>query len=706
VVENPWWHNLLTIADLGKISVEEVHALDPSRLAEMKRRLGFNTEHITCGDTYGGVTGVFYFRTSIATDVPRDFIGEYLPEAHKRGIKVLIYYNVHRLHVDFGRKHPEWLQVDSRGRIVDYLYGSGCAPCVNSSWREWSFQGIRDLAKYEIDGIFLDGPIFAPGACYCKNCRKLFMDKYGMDLPKFEDWKNPAWRHFIEFRYESIARYLRDAEKALKEVRPEAIIYMNCTGLWPSWPAARDNRRLMPHQDLLGAEGGFIYSDLRKTPLWKPGMAAKLLETQASGKPTVIFIAGAHKPWDSYLLTPVETKLLYADTVSNGANPWYGIPSHLVGKPGAQGAAEMNRFLVRNSEFFAGTRSLATVAILWSCNTADFYRASVPVTDFTPQGEKLEKREKAGNFLSSFMGCYEILTRSHIPFDIIDENAVNIDRLSHYEVLFIPNCACLPNETVETIEDYIRNGGKIVASFETSLYNEYGEFIGEFGLSSVLGIKFGTGTFGPMKIDYMKVKNLETPITKGLSSTLLPCPVFGIDVYPTTAEPLAFYLHKMPARYVRLPPVSDRPAILLNRYGNGKSLFFAGNFFEHYWEYHIPDYRKIIVNALDIMGKRLVSLRNCPSSVEVTLRYQPGKSRLMIHLVNFTAEMTRPIERVVTLKDIDVVLYGFREIKKARALWIGRDLKIDDLDGNIRIHLPVLHEYEVIVLEPIKDVPR
>ncbi len=697
--EGAWWRNLLTIADLGIYSVNEMLNLDPAELAEIKRKLGFNTEHLTCSDTYGGEKGIFYFRSKVAEKIPRDFIGEYIPEAHKRGIKVLIYFNVHWLQTEFAMKHKEWLQVNAEGKIIDNLYGSGCAPCVNSSFRDWSFQVIRDLAEYDIDGIFLDGPIFAPGACYCNNCQELFREKYGVEIPRKEEWQNLAWRNFIEFRYNSIARYLRDAERALKEERPSAIIYMNCTGLWPAWPAARDNRRLISYQDILGAEGGFLYSDLRKVPLWKPGMAAKLLETQSGGKPTVIFIAGAHKPWDLYLLTPAETKLLYADTVANGANPWYGISLNLTGNEGAKAAAEMNHFLLKNRDYFEKTTSLAKIALFWSCKTADFYRASVPVTDFTPQGERLERREKAGNFYSSFLGCYEMLVRSHVPFDIIDEKAVTLDVLGRYDLLIAPNCACTSDEVIEAIKDYVKKGGNLIASFETSRYDEYGELMKNFGLSEIFGVDVCKGTFGPMRIDYMTIVKKDSPLTSGLSADLLPCPTYGIEVNRKTAEPIAFYHKKMPARYVKLTPISDNPAILINRYGEGLCMYIAGNFFEYYYNYHNPDYRKIVSNAVDLMSTRLITLEDCPSSVEVTIRNQPHKKRRLIHLINFTAEMTRPIKKVVTLRDIKVIIHDLQEIKRIRALWLNRELPLKKVNGKVEVKVPILYEYEVLSVE-------
>ncbi len=696
--EKPWWREPITIADLGLPGAVDVLDLDPVEVAETKKRLGFNTEHLTCSDVIGGEKGIFYFKTRIAKSVPRDFLGDYLPEAHKRGIRVIVYYNVHWINTGFGNENPDWLQTSAEGKIIDNLYGSGNAPCVNSPWRDWSFQGINDLAAYDIEGIFLDGPIFAPGACYCKSCEDKFGRRYGVELPRKEDWKDQKWRRFIEFRYDSIAEYLRDAERVLKEAKPEAIIYMNCTGLWPAWPAARDNRRLMPYQDLLGAEGGFIYHDLRTVPLWKPGMTAKLIETQAAGKPTVVFIAGANKGWDEYMLTPAETKLLYADSLANGANPWYGISLCQAGRPGALAAGEMNSFILKNSEYLEHTFPVARVALFWSKMTSDYYRASIPVTDFTPQGERLEKRETPGNFYASFLGCYEAFVRSHVPFTVLDEDSLEPGLLSEYDLVVAPNCACMSAAQAKVIAHFVGHGGNILASFETSRYTEYGDALDDFRLADVFGVRLEKGTFGPMRMDYMSL-TASHPVTEDLSANLLPCPVYGIETTPTTSKILASYHEKMYARYVKLSPISKNPAILANKHGGGNSLFMAGNFFEHYYDYHTPDYRKMVANASQWMAKPLVTLEGCPSSVEVTLRRQPHRRRLIVHLVNFTAEMTRPIESVVPLRDIKVNIHGFRDFVQARALWAHRDISLKESGQGVSFMVPVLHEHEVVALE-------
>jgi len=78
-------------------------------------------------------------------------------------------------------------------------------------------------------------------------------------------------------------------------------------------------------QDLLGSEGGFFGGKLAGTPVWKPGVAARLLESQAAGKPRVVFSAAGHKPWTFSTLPEPELRLLYAGTIANGGSIWFGM---------------------------------------------------------------------------------------------------------------------------------------------------------------------------------------------------------------------------------------------------------------------------------------------------------------------------------------------------------------------------------------------
>ena len=42
-------------------------------------------------------------------------------------------------------------------------------------------------------------------------------------------------------------------------------------------------------------------------------------------------------------------------------------------------------------------------------------------------------------------------------------------------LIILPNATCLKKEAAERIRDFVKNGGNIISTFETSFYNETGK---------------------------------------------------------------------------------------------------------------------------------------------------------------------------------------------------------------------------------------
>jgi hypothetical protein len=99
---------------------------------------------------------------------------------------------------------------------------------------------------------------------------------------------------------------------------------------------------------------------------------AKYIQTQAKGKPTVIFIAGNSSPYAYYMHTAQETKLYYAQSVANGANVWYGVhgATGLMDTPGGRAAERFAAFIRDHADVSADTRPVSNVALMWSTETA------------------------------------------------------------------------------------------------------------------------------------------------------------------------------------------------------------------------------------------------------------------------------------------------------------------------------------------------
>ncbi len=684
-------------------SKQEDFIFDSARRAENIKNTGCVFTDIMC---LGGHLNdrKLYFKTKLAKRVNKDQLGEYVPELHKRGVKAIVYFNVHCVEPEFARDHPDWQQIQEDGRPKAGLYRVDTTFCVNTPWREWVFQALWDLAKYGIDGVVYDGPAFFDNTCYCRYCQEKFRRRYGKDLPPKSTRAHPDWGLLVEFQSDSIADFLKDSQRALKELNPDILFYMNGNAFWAFWPSGRDNRKIIRHTDLLGAEGGFIYGDLTQMSLWKPGATAKLLETQAGGKPHMVFSIMIHKPWGYVMLPKPEVRLLYAETIANGANPSFGFRYGFKPEvqPELESLRELNLFLRRNSQYYLKTESMAKIALMWSMQTMNFHRAvDVPEEDFT----RRMKTEAVGNPTKAGFGFYEMLFRSHIPFDVIDEPVLAESKVDRYDVLVFPNSTCLSKEDVESVRKYVERGGSILATFETSLCDEYGEKQEDFQLSDVFGVTSENEGIGPLGFDYVTQSpaSRNHPLLKALTKDWIPAPKYGVKVTLTTGERLMEFCEKQPGlsgsqRFPTLPAKPD-PAMVVNGYGKGTCVYFAGTFGEDYWNYKHPYYRLIAGNCVNQLSENIVALEDAPSSLEVVVRRQTEPQRWMVHLINFSGEMTRPIERVFPCRNLKVSLKGVERVSRVKTLWSDKDLEYSLTANQVSFTIPLINEYEVVVAE-------
>ncbi|MGC8805447.1 MAG: alpha-amylase family protein, partial [Candidatus Ratteibacteria bacterium] len=548
-----WWEKeplrIIEICDgfdLKKLPVEV--------LAKTVKKLGGNVQHFHCMELSTKQYGPglddrsLYFRTSLAEKQNPDRLGEYLPHAKKYGIRVVVYFNVHWYTIDFGKRHPNWVQIKQDGNPIQEVYGTGTSFCINSPYREWVFQILRDLCSYNIDGIFYDGPIFFSNTCYCKYCQKLFEQKTGYPLPPKSDRNHPLWKKFVEFQAESMERFLEQSNNIIKNINPQILFYMNGNSNWLYWPTGRDNHRIIKHTDILGAEGGFLYGDLNQTPIFKPALTGKLLSSQAKGKIAVVFDCAGHKNWSWYLLPETEISLLLYETSFSGAQWWIAVFPDDINQPEMKAISEFGNFIKKHPEPFVQTKSAANIALLWPSKSAEHYNgSSVPLTDFTEE----IKGQEIGNLLMEFYGFYESLVNSKAIFDVIDE--YNFDHLYDYELVILPNAACLSKQDCQQIREYVKKGGNVVANFETSLYDENGRQRRNFELSDVFGVNFAGTIFGPMKHDYVSPVKMKNGLLKNIIKKYFPAPEYGISIENITGKPLIFYCEKLKGRYDHTP---------------------------------------------------------------------------------------------------------------------------------------------------------
>ncbi len=123
------------------------------------------------------------------------------------------------------------------------------------------------------------------------------------------------------------------------------------------------------------------------------------------------------------------------------------------------------QFFVKNFRLYRDIESAADVAVLHSFPTLAFNN------DLPYQSTWLFE---------------QTLIQAKVPFDIIFDQ--HLKNLSKYRVLVLADQECLSGDQLDLIRAYVKNGGGLVATEQTSLYNEWRERRRDFGLADFFGL--------------------------------------------------------------------------------------------------------------------------------------------------------------------------------------------------------------------------
>lgn len=613
-------------------------------------------------------------------------LDEYLKKTKKAGVREIIYTNIHCMNEELCREHPEFKLLDKDKEPIMAYNGTYNFLCINGPYFQEHLKNIRGLCSHDIDGIFLDGPIMRPDACYCEHCLKKFEEMYGKS--RYE----ATYFESAEFNMKMATEFVKATNEEVKKINPEILLYINNTLLKPDIVGVR-GRETAPYLDIVGTEGGFVWVD-KSTTLWHVSPLVKMAETIAYGKQRVCFIAGDCKPWSYHMHTPCETDILYGQTLAYGANIWYGLHGGYVqgSTPSGKAAEAFNRFMEENADNLLGTKSTSKVALFWSDATATRYATSVDETDFIQSAvETGEDEQLKGNQFTSFKGMYDILTRGHIQFDLVDEESFKRDECSGYDLIILTTAACMSDEVAEKIREYVKNGGKIIATFDTGLYDETCKQREDFILSDVFGASFKTVHQYDPGCGY-QIVNSENPLFDGIFEENIPMPLLSVETKPKDgAKTFGYARMPMQGRYLHIEK-ETYPSVIYNKFGKGECLYIGAAVGEFFDKYGNADWKKIILSSVKGFSAPVIET-DAPGSVEVSLRKKEGK--LLLHLINVTGEMIRPIERIIPLNNISFKLNGIANVKSVKTLRGKENLKFGNSDS-LTFTLPQLNNHEII----------
>ncbi len=735
----PWYQKptrvlQFNIEDRYGSSIEDLTGTELARLAH---DLGANVLVIFARDGWGRV---FYRGGEVGPEHSKmvgDIVRDAVKEGRKLGVKVVAMV-AHTANRWLYRKHAEWAQINARGEtiLLEHVpyHEEGYEPewpqmCLNSPFKDFIRKEVLEALELGVDGIFLDSFRYQPDyerSCYCEWCRRRFKEEHGYEMPEKPDWRDSRWRELWDWRYRVVVERLKELHALVKSRKPDALfMYNSHPGGW----AGRTNRVVEEGRDYLDA----VFAECSEADHQPPGFITEMV------KLTKAMLGGGKTVWASrnyfHLYrtvvpsTPLNIRQGLRETIIAGGSPWALIfsNSYAQDRTALNAIKEVFEEHKRIEEYLDGAEPIPYAAIVVSNITRDHYG-----------------RDRPEHYVDEVRGFYYALKHEHVPVDFIAGRDLTSEHLRKYSVVILANTVCLPDNALEALNEYVRGGGGLIATYLTSTCGDGCVERYEFGLADVLNARLR----GILKLPwtYVTPLNQKHPLLKGVHQAPI---LVGDMSYDFTRERVALHMgwHAMvrsdaevvarvalPAsewgfEYTlgRSPPAiagsTELPAITTSAHGEGRSTYYTWQLGRHYWRVGLPTYRRLIVNAVKYVARDDAPVRvEAPETIN-TEYFRQG-DRVIIHLLNHTynqriqaigvgktkqpipgystSAAVHPPREVIPVTNITVkvrVSDPSRFVARA-PLRNGATLESRSEGEWLVVNVDGLREYEVVIVEP------
>jgi hypothetical protein len=598
-----------------------------------------------------------------------DSLARIIEGCHDGGIRVIARTDFSKVRRPLYEQHPEWACVYPGGVVEDYNGDIHC--CINGEYQQvYSHEIIKEaLSTLDVDGIFFNMGGFITrnyshrylGICQCENCRTLFFDFAGMDLPQKENMDSPVYRKYRVFQRKVLADHKRKTVNTIKAVRPDIAI----------------NHNTIDGAGFLRQESNTEFD--RPLPRWQYSGSAntKWAVTSwpevVSSNATVDFIGFYYR---HVAVSPALQELRLWQGLANCG----GLDYYLIGR-------------LDNHRDRSGLEGVKRVFAFHADHYADCYRGLRPDSDVL--------LVSGGGSETEYRGWYRMLSEGHFLFDVVVLERLAAVDLERYCAVVLPDTKYIDDEASSLLDSYVENGGTVVASGESGLFDEEYEQRWSCSLQS-LGIRAVQAVRTDLRSALFEVN--DKSVFPGMVERDLV--YFGDTyVFAEYVDDCKHYLRYIPPHNYGPPErcyweqETDLPGVSACPYGRGKGIhlpWLPGKLF--YREGH--DNTPVLV--WDLL-ERLCGISrvagNLPPMVEVTRSTARDESYALIQLVNGTGHFGTSFFRPVALRDISLRVAVKNMPKKAECL-NGGQVTFDSpaSDGTVVLRLDSLGFFEAIKL--------
>jgi len=626
-----------------------------------------------------------------------DIFGNMCKTAKSKGIEVFAYYNM-LLDDAMGSVHSEWMQVDRHRKPLEFEHYKMF--CMNSPYREHAFAHMREIASlYPLDGFNLDIQYFHASGCFCDWCKSKFKQRFGYDLDaeSFSEMQN--WIDLHAFQRDSRKEFIWNAMDKALEIRPDLLWYWNHSGFF------NDDSILDSRATILATE---------VHPPDYMGSTVKAKWIQSSGKPIMFYMPESIGSWGHWsITTPGTLKGMCALALAHGGAvtcnhvaPPCGDYKGKVSPAVYELLADVMGWIKQREELCRGKQTVPVTAVLHSAENVALDEA------FRLAGENGGSliANKALGIQNSILAA-TVMVDSHVPVDFL-YNEDSLDRLNEYEAIILPNAGYMTNKFAGKMREYVAAGGKVIATYNTSLLDSQANECGNFLLADLFGADFVKYSdyslayvdkfkdeFGNkipkmpllMKDADYQLNSLHKPIYCSLRAGAKSVATFTEPIIESDWETGYHIYHD------HAPPgtCTDWPAVIINQYGKGMCAFLPFPFLQAYGMQPNPWYRQLILNILGYMGVPEKIRYEASPAIQMTATQDADG--WLIHLMKIMKETTSMfLDEVTPSGPVSVTVRPPWRVGSVVNAITGEQVVFTGENGTTRFTISGVTNYEII----------
>ena len=607
-----------------------------------------------------------------------NMLGEVIRKCHEAGIRVMVRFDFSRAHESILEAYPDWFYISPEGNRINNhgMY----TVSINAPYeQEYIFRIVEEVIdNYPIDGLFMNMFGYQTWDPYRGVYHGIDQNPYekkrffnwsgGMTLPLLENYSDPVYRKYVEFKDFTTAELLERLQKMVKSKNEQIAI---CT--------YRDEYvDIIRHETLT-----------RELPYW-PYHASDNVNHIENSYPVHI-VSNASIQQISFqsrynAIEPEEATIRLYQNIANGS----GLDISLMGdfrdyedERNYGAIREIYHFHKKYEPYFGRYTSPAKIAVV--------------APGFWPGGESMEE----------YRGIQKMLKEAHLQFDIIENSQMGKlkNKIKKYQLIILPDINQLDTEAISVLTELIDEGTNLIAT-NRSLSGNPGTLKELFGATAVDRDHNGAGNY---------LAPLNKKLFKRFKGQAMLFWKFNLGLYDFSEADWVFLpiLSKGrpgPPEMIGGHEPTDYYAMGVKNFQRSKAVLLPMNLGRIYYLLGYEQHKNILLDVIDYVFPDATDMiqTNAHEKVEVILQQyvlnipetlnQADPDGAIIHLINLSGFSGNTYFDPIPLDNLEFrIRLDFNPVY-IYALKKGMAIPFKSKDGNVQFVLENLGSYEGILI--------